>query len=254
MRSWPARFIPPINFYPEFFRHRRMQKMVFTCYNQAPEREEMDYSHILKFNEVAEETFVLASRSRKDSLGLLDRLCEICLPGSGEEHIMVFVARIAMRDWLRGCIRLDIHRLTNYLNVLILSCEDGHEAAELVFEREFRSSFNRLKIIGEDPVAMMPFAIYEITEQHLSFEALHFKRASTIPPAPFLDANARFNANRNLYYRSIYPTAEEDPDGLAVTQKRFLAPPLDTILAYISASPTLISEIAPTEDPDSGWT
>lgn len=211
----------------------------------------MDYSHISSCRDVDEEVFASASLKRGSSLKLLARLCDICTPDSGEEHLMVFVARIAMRDWLKGCVRLDIHRLADGLNVLILACEEGSEAAELVFEREFRSSFGRLKLISEDAAAILPFAVYESTVQHLSLEALRFKRASTVPPAPFLDASARLSDKLSLSYESVYTSAEDDPEGTAVTQKRFVAQPLDAVLESRHA---LTSRGLSADDLDSDWT
>jgi len=196
----------------------------------------MDYSH-LQAAQLDEKLFAHASLNRDDSVALLKRLAELCRPYDGEEPIILFAARIAMRVWLKGCIHLEIQSLSHDTNLFSLSAEDG-AAIDTLFEDRLRSSFSRMRLIAEDPLAIQPFHLYEAAPNRLKLEAMQLKRNSTMPPVAFLDANAEMNRCRDLYFESQRPAWSQDFDDEAVTQVWRVAPRIQDVLGLARNEPS----------------
>ncbi|MFA5186008.1 MAG: hypothetical protein WC551_05960 [Patescibacteria group bacterium] len=188
----------------------------------------MDFSH-LQTAELDERLFAQASLTREGSLKLLERLAATCQPYDGEEPILLFIARIAMRVWLRGCLHLEVQTTGHDSNILCLTVEDDNRS-DVVFEASLRSSFSRLRLITEDPLTLQPFELYESLPGKLKLEALQIKRNSTIPPIPFLDANAELNRCRDLYFESERPAWTQNAEDDAITKVWNVAPRFQDVM------------------------
>lgn len=188
----------------------------------------MDYSH-LQSTQLDERLFAEASLTRADSLNLLRRLAEICRPYDGEEPILLFLARIAMRVWLQGCLHLEIQSLGQDSNLVYLSVEDENRS-EIVFEATLRSSFSRIRLLAEDLQTLQPFQLFESSPGKLKLEALQVKRNSTMPPIPFLDANAELNHCKGLYFESQRPVWENGIEEDAITERWNVTPRFQDVM------------------------
>ncbi len=200
-----------------------------------------------------EELFARASRNSHDAFQLLQRLCADCVPYEGEEAVLLMISRIAMRTWLTGCLHLDIHCLEQDSTVISLSHEcDG--ATETSFESDMHSSFSKLRLIAEDPMALLPFEVVEMSPNHLTLEAHEIRRATTIPPAAFLDANAESTNPDALYFESIHPRPFDSFSDEAITLVREPTPPLQTVMGTPWQEPIPELDTSDIEDIfEKGW-
>lgn len=151
----------------------------------------MDLSHIATCQDLTEDDFALAASTRDHAYELLNHLALICEPHSGEERILLFLARCAVQEWVDGDLRVEVRLESMFGCQLTLLCGIGGEAFEVMKRVHLSSSFLSFKHLAEDPAQIAPFQVTVDDRDRLVFDAPAAERSTSLPPLDFLDAQRR---------------------------------------------------------------
>lgn len=170
---------------------------------------QMDLAHIATCQDLTEDDFALASASREDAYELLNHASVICEPHSGEERVLLFLARCAVQDWIEGDLRVEVRLEGMFECHLVLLCGLGGDAFEVMKRVFLSASFLSFKQLGETPNELLPLELTHGDNQRLVFDATAFARQSSVPPESFRVAQRRLDEKM-----SHSPTAEAELEEL----------------------------------------
>lgn len=147
----------------------------------------MDLSHIATCHDMTEDDFVVASASRESAYELLNHASVICEPHSGEERLLLFLARCALQDWVDGDLRVEVRLEGMFECHLLLLCGLGGDAFEVMKRVFLSASFLSFKQLGEQPEELIPLELTSADNQRLVFDTTFEVRDSGIPDADLAD-------------------------------------------------------------------
>lgn len=151
----------------------------------------MDLSSISTCQDLCEDVFALAAASRDDAYKLLNHVSAICEPHSGEQGVLLFLARCALQPWVDGDLRVEIRLEGMYECRLTLMCGLGGDAFEVMKRVTLAASFLVFKQLADDPAAIAPFEVADLDSKRIVLDAIASSRAQSIPPAEFPAAQQR---------------------------------------------------------------
>jgi len=201
----------------------------------------MDLSHIATCQDLTEDDFALAASTRDHAYELLNHLAVVCEPHSGEERILLFLARCAVQEWVDGDLRVEVRLESMFECQLTLLCGIGGEAFEVMKRVHLSSSFLSFKHLAEDPGQITPFQITVDDRDCLVFDAPAAVRRTSLPPLDFLDAQRRLELSGNNATRVeiVEIDVEEDAPESSTTP---YTPPRSSVV------PDVLPLVTPTTD------
>ncbi len=151
----------------------------------------MDPSHIATCQDLTEEDFALACASRESAYKLLNHVSAICQPDTGEERVLLFLARCAPQNWIDGDLRVEVRLQGMFECHLVLLCGLGGDAFEVMKRISLPASFLAFKQLADHPEQVLPLVLTSADSERLVFDASAQSRANSIPPEDFTAAQRR---------------------------------------------------------------
>jgi len=150
----------------------------------------MDFSH-LQLEDIDEGTYAQASRTSQDAYALLDRIRDISLarnPASCEVLVLTFLSRVAIRFWVDGDLRVEIHpKGIDACEVILM--RDMEDVFEVLKRLTLKADFGKFHELGMDIKRILPFMLVSADQERLVFEARATIRRCSLPPPAFAKAD-----------------------------------------------------------------
>jgi hypothetical protein len=225
----------------------------------------MDLSH-LRLEDLNEEVFAQASRTSQDAFALLDRIRDISQAtksASCEIYVLTFLARLALRPWVDGDLRVEIRSRSELVCEVKLLREIGG-AYEVLKRIMLYASLRKFNELGMDIKRILPFMLVKVEQTQLAFEAKADMRRNTVPPPSFAKADQLTGVWKSIVQpnvpRDLAPTLLED-EAWRYSDEAPTLPIVRTALPERAAvtlpgmpkKPDPTPEASASDDIDDGW-
>jgi len=225
----------------------------------------MDFSH-LRLGDLDEEVYAQASRTSQDAFALLDHLHDLSQAAEAmpcEAHVLTFLARLALRPWVDGDMRLEISSKNEGVCGVVLFRETGG-IYEVLKRITLSASLREFHELGMDIKKILPFMLVKAERDQLVFEAKADIRRNTVPPASFAEADQVTGVWQSLIQpkipRDMAPTLLESEawrysdEAPTMPIVRAALPDRNAItLPGMPKKPDPTSEASASDDIDDGW-